>query len=186
MSKLYIPRVDIDKRIYDMSEDILKFYARNHPPALKEGLVIVAVLKGAAYFAVDLSRALYSRGILTEMEYVGIKSYKGPSTVSNNSPTMYLKPTRLLTGKHILVVDDIADTCQTLYFLRTELVNLHNPASIHSCVLLEKETEKACITTIAFRGFRIADVFVVGYGLDHDEDYRYLQHIQEIDPKPNA
>lgn len=176
----YLPSKNIHDRVVELADVIANYYKYNHPETDEEGIVAVTILKGAIFFACDLTRILYCCGLQTELEFVGMRSYAG--TVSNNSPRQYLKLSRNLKNRHILLIDDILDTGQTLFRVREELINLYKPKTINICVLLKKLRLKKRDISPDFYGFKIPDIFVVGYGLDYNERYRHMQHIQEFDP----
>lgn len=178
----YLPRSSIRERVSELADTIANYYMHKHPETAGEGIVAVIILKGAIFFAGDLTRILYCFGLRAELEFVGVRSYNGPVTISNNSPRQYLKPSQSLNNRHVLLIDDILDTGQTLFHIRTELINLHKPKTINTCVLLNKICLKKKSISPDFYGFEIPDIFVVGYGLDYNERYRHMQHIQEFDP----
>jgi len=179
---LWLPRNIIRPRVLELAEHIAFYYERRCPGAIEEGIVAITVLKGAIFFATDLIHELYNHNFRIELEFIGVKSYEGPATVSNNSPRQYLKPSRRLTDRHILLIDDIVDTGQTLKHIQIDLANVHRPKTLRTCVLLDKTSQRNSTCAVDFYGFRIPNVFVVGYGLDYKEQYRCLKHIQEIDP----
>ena len=135
------------------------------------GLVMVCVLKGAMIFASDLLRAL--RVEVHRVEFLRASSY-GSGTES--SGTVHVAGTldaERIAGRHVLVVDDIADTGHTCAAITDYVVRLA-PASLRYCALLDKQERRQVEVRCDYVGFSIPDHFVVGYGMDFDERYRGL------------
>ncbi|MEM9252814.1 MAG: hypoxanthine phosphoribosyltransferase [Planctomycetota bacterium] len=139
-------------------------------------LTIVPVLTGSMIFVADLIRCVPLR---MRIKVVAVSSYPGQATESVGPARMTAAlgslPDRL-DGQHLLVVDDILDSGQTLQFVRDELTK-RNPASFRSCVLLRKQRPEAMATPVDYVAFDIPDEFVVGYGLDYDDEYRNLPEV---------
>jgi hypoxanthine phosphoribosyltransferase len=135
-------------------------------------LTLVCVLKGAALFFADLVRAV---DLPVELEFIGVSSYAG-STESSGEVRLWMDIARPLAGKDVLLVEDIVDTGLTAAFL-VSLLQARSPKSLALCSLLEKPSRARTRVDIAYRGFVIDDVFVVGYGLDHDGRYRNLPYL---------
>jgi hypoxanthine phosphoribosyltransferase len=138
-------------------------------------LIMVGVLKGAFIFLADLAREL---SIPRSIDFMSVSSYTG--NVSGNVRLM-MDIRRDIEGKHVVLVEDIADTGRTLVYLM-ELLKTRRPASIRSCALVRKLDRMEHDIHIDYLGFDIPDVWVVGYGLDYDEQLRTLPYIGEIDP----
>ena len=143
-------------------------------------LVLVCVLKGAAIFASDLLRQLQTA--VRSVEYVRASSY-GSGTQSSGSVhiTGTLDAERI-TGQHVLIVDDIADTGHTCAAV-SDFIQGMNPASLRYCTLLDKPSRREATVQYDYVGFTIPNHFVVGYGMDLDERYRGLPAIYYF---PNA
>ncbi len=135
-------------------------------------LVIVAVLTGGLVFVADLVRALPMR---LRIGIAAVSSYPGRATKSRGPELVGALP-RDLAGRHVLLVDDILDTGRTLAMLRAE-VSKQGPASVGTCVLVRKQKPEALAMPCEYVGFDIPDEFVVGYGLDYDDEYRNLPFI---------
>ena len=135
------------------------------------GLVLVCVLKGAAVFAADLMRQLQAD--LLRVEYIRASSY-GSGTESSGAVSIEGTPLAVnITGRHVLLVDDISDTGHTLVAVSDHLREM-NPASLRLCTLLDKPERREVDITYDYVGFTIPNYFVVGYGMDLDERYRGL------------
>lgn len=132
------------------------------------GIVIIPVLTGALVFTADLIRQL---PIKLSLRLVAISSYPGKSMESKGVKIASELP-HDLAGKHVVIVDDILDSGQTLGVVR-ELIERQHPASVRCCVLLKKpESARKRHVEVEYVGFEIPDAFVVGYGLDYDGYYR--------------
>lgn len=138
-------------------------------------LTLVCVLKGAALFFADLVRAI---SIPVELEFIGVSSYAG-STETSGEVRISTDVSRPLLGKDVLLVEDIVDTGLTAAFL-VGLLQARNPRSLAVCTLLEKPSRARTRVDIAYRGFVIPDVFVVGYGLDIAERWRNLPYLAVV------
>lgn len=174
---------EIDRRLAALAEEITKDYA-------DKTLTLVCALKGAVIFMVDLARKL---GNNVEFEFIKVSSY-GDATSSSGNVTLSESSDWLqknndgsqsddkemvtdVAGKHILLVEDIADSGHTLAFLRKYITGL-NPASFKVCVLLDKPDRRVnSDAQYDYLGFSIPDEFVVGYGLDYAQRYRNLPFI---------
>ena len=138
-------------------------------------LIVVCVLKGALPFAADLLRQLT---VDVEVEFIRARSYaRNQSTGTVELPWF---PDRPLTGKHVLVVEDILDSGRTTQAI-CDHFERQGPASLSLCVLLDKAVPRAAPVRADFVGFAIEDRFVVGYGLDYEERYRQLPHIHVLE-----
>ena len=171
LEKVLIDQEALQARVVELGQQISCDYAG-------KDLVLVSVLKGGIIFLADLSRAIT---VPHAYELVGASSYKG-----GTSPTPHVRITKdvdeNLQDKHILLIEDIYDTGNTLHVVH-ELLGLHRPASIGVCALLWKDKPGRPDLEIKYRGFEIDDVFVVGYGLDYKEKYRNLNCIGVLKPE---
>lgn len=138
-------------------------------------LILVAVLRGSVYFAVDLSRCLTVPFIL---DFIGISSYGGVS-----APHGIVRITKDLESniahKNVLLLEDIVDTGLTLNYLRRNL-KTRNPASLRICAFLDMPTRRIANIPVDYCGFTLPDLYVVGYGLDHEEHYRNLEVVAAL------
>lgn len=142
-------------------------------------VVLMPILTGAIVFTADLIREMPLR---LSMRVVTVSSYPGATTVSKGAALRGAIPTDL-GGRHVVVVDDILDSGNTLALVR-ELVLEQNPASLRICVMLRKQVKRAASHDVhpQYVGFDIPDEFVVGYGLDYDGYYRNLPEIGVLEP----
>jgi hypoxanthine phosphoribosyltransferase len=141
-------------------------------------IVIIPVLTGSVVFTADLIRCLPMK---LSLELVAVSSYPGKSMESKGVRMRGDLPANL-EGKHVLIVDDILDSGQTLDVLK-RLVNEQRPASVRLCVLLRKPGKAKVELLPEYVGFDIPDEFVVGYGLDYDGFYRNLPEIATLRPE---
>ena len=136
-------------------------------------ILLLGTLKGAYIFLADLSRKITQT---TEIDFLKVSSY-GDSTSPLSQVKFDQSPSLSLTGKHVLLVEDIIDTGHTLAFLR-EYIKSQNPASLRVCALLDKpERREAELPPCEYLGFSIPDKFVVGFGLDYAQRYRNLPYV---------
>jgi hypoxanthine phosphoribosyltransferase len=142
-----------------------------------KSLVLLCVLKGSFVFAADLARAI---DLPLRVEFLGVRSY-GDDTRSSGVVQITQDLTRPIVGDHLLIVEDIVDTGLTLSYLREQLL-ARMPASVKVCALLHKPSRTVRPVEIDYLGFTVADVFVVGYGLDHAEQYRNLPYVGVLPP----
>lgn len=142
-------------------------------------LVLVCVLRGSAYFAVDLSRQLTIPFIL---DFIGISSY-GRGT----DPLGIVRITKDLdvniSGKEVLIIEDIVDTGLSLNYLLRNLKTRH-PAGLRVCSLLNVPARRIVAVPVDYQGFELPNIYAVGYGLDYHEQYRNLLEIAALIEEP--
>jgi hypoxanthine phosphoribosyltransferase len=139
-------------------------------------IVVVGVLRGAFMFMADLVRTIPRQ--LT-CDFLGVRSY-GDATVSSGVVEITSDLASPIEGRHVLLIEDIADTGLTLRYLQ-DMLRTRRPASLHTCVLMKKATLPVEIK-VDFTGFEAPNAFVVGYGLDAAQLYRNLPYIGVIEP----
>ncbi len=143
-------------------------------------LVLVGVLKGSFVFLADLARHL---SVPHRIEFIAVSSYGEEESVDHPGAVRLLMDVRHDIGhKHVLVVEDIVDTGLTLEYL-LRLLAARGPASLKACTLLHKPERSQVEVPLAYLGFEIPDVWVVGYGLDFAERHRTLPDICSIEPQ---
>lgn len=159
----------IQKRVREMGRQISQDYA-GRPPLL------VGILKGMACFMADLMRAI---SLPLTVDFMAISTYGG-----NGDETVRIVKDldRSIAGRHVLMVEDIVDTGMTLNYVLSYLSS-HRPASLQVCTLLDKRPRRLVDVPLAYVGFQIPDEFVVGYGLDYQEEYRNLPFIAVLRPR---
>jgi hypoxanthine phosphoribosyltransferase len=140
-------------------------------------ILLVGVLKGAVMVMADLARHF---GRHVEMDWMAISSY-GSGTKSSGVVRILKDLDTDISGRHVLVVEDIIDTGLTLSWLISNL-NSRGPASVEICTLLRKPEAQQMTVDVKYVGYDIPNEFVVGYGLDFDERYRNLRSIGTLAP----
>jgi hypoxanthine phosphoribosyltransferase len=135
-------------------------------------LVLICILKGAFVFLSDLIRYLE---IPVEIDFIRLASY-GSDQISSRNVRITKDIEIPIRGKDVLIVEDIVDTGWTLAYLVGKLAD-HRPKSVKICTLLDKQARREVKIQVDYLGFPVEDRFVVGYGLDADEKYRYLPDI---------
>jgi len=174
IERILIDRTRIATRIREMGAQIRGDYERVFREGGADGeIVLVPVLTGSIIFVADLMRELPHK---VRISVLGASSYPGSSTVSAGTVTLTGGLPDDLSGRHVLIVDDILDSGRTLRRIREE-VTRRQPQSVRACVLLRKTVPAAMNTPCEYVGFDIPDEFVVGYGLDYDNYYRNLPDI---------
>ncbi len=165
VEKILLNREEIAQKIKEMAEKINACYGQ-------EELVLVCILKGSVIFFSDLARELTCP---TVFDFMCVSSY-GSSVVSCGRVNIKKDLATDIAGKHVLLIEDILDTGNTLSALLPVLLE-RNPASLKLCCLLDKPDRRQKDVKVDFTGFSIPDEFVVGYGLDYNEAYRSLPYI---------
>jgi hypoxanthine phosphoribosyltransferase len=158
----------IMSRLDEMAHDISHDYAG-------QDLTVVAVLNGSLMFGADLLRRIE---MPLRLDCLSVSSYHGASTTG----IVRFNQDRLpdVQGRHVLLLDDILDSGNTLHAIRDRFLRETNPLSVKICVLLRKDVPRARELEADYIGFDIANEFVVGYGLDYMERFRNLPYIGVI------
>ncbi len=163
-----IGRRRIRQRVRELAQQIEGDYQGRH-------LLLLGILKGSFVFLADLMRHLR---LPVEVDFVGAASY-GHRARSAGAITLYHRPRLPIKGRHVLLVEDIVDTGITLAQLVKHLQEM-GPASLRVCALLRKKKEGQAQVEVHYLGFEIPDEFVVGYGLDCQEQFRHLPDIWTV------
>jgi hypoxanthine phosphoribosyltransferase len=141
-------------------------------------LLLVGVLKGAVMVMADLARAMH---LPVQMDWMAVSSY-GSGTKSSGVVRILKDLDADISGRHVLIVEDIIDSGLTLSWLVGNLKSRH-PASVEICAMLRKPSSSQMDVEVAYTGFEVPDEFVVGYGLDYAERYRNLPFIGTLAPE---
>jgi hypoxanthine phosphoribosyltransferase len=161
-TKVIITREEIAKRIDELAAEVRRDYKDKNP-------ILIGVLKGSFVFLSDLVRAM---NIPVEVDFMRVSSY-GACTETSGKIKLVQGLKIPIKGRHVLVVEDIVDGGLTVNFL-LDYVKRRKPASLKLCTLFDKPSRRKVEVPIDYRGFTIPDAFVVGYGLDCNQQYRYL------------
>jgi len=138
-----------------------------------KNLLLVSILKGGAVFMADLMRQIK---LPCAIDFMVVSSYGGANTVSTGLVKIVKDLDEDLTGKDLLIVEDILDTGITLSHL-VPMLKLRSPNSVRLCTILSKPSRRKADIEPDYLGFEVPDEFVVGYGLDYDERYRNLPYV---------
>lgn len=141
-------------------------------------LIVVGILRGAALFMADLIREI---DLPMEIDFMAVSSY-GVATKSSGVVRILKDLDSTITGKDVLIVEDIVDSGLTLKYI-VENLQSRKPNSIKICTLLDKPSRRVAGIDVQYNGFVIPDEFVVGYGLDYGEKYRNLPYIGVLKPE---
>ncbi len=158
--KVLMSEEQLQKRVREMGDELYDRFHDKDP-------IFVGVLKGCFIFMADLVRAAQ---IKSEIEFIGVSSYNN-GTKSSGVVQITRDLQKDITGRHIIVVEDILDSGNTLYFLKNYLTT-KGAASITIVTLLDKPARREKPITADLAGFEVPDEFVVGYGLDYAQQYR--------------
>ncbi|MFN8126177.1 MAG: hypoxanthine phosphoribosyltransferase [Candidatus Nanopelagicales bacterium] len=170
LSEVLIDEPTLNRRIRQLADALAADYEGRQ-------ILFVGVLKGAVMFMADLARAMPSS---VEMDFMAVSSY-GYGTQSSGVVRILKDLDVPLEGRDVVLVEDIIDSGLTLsWLLRT--LSARNPASLEVCALLRKRDALQVDVDIKYVGFDIPNAFVVGYGLDHAQQYRNLSVIATLDP----
>src|SRR5215472_17279507 len=171
LKEVLIPASRLQERVAELAAEIDAEYAECD-------LLLVGVLKGAVMIMADLARAMR---LPVEMDWMAVSSY-GSGTKSSGVVRILKDLDADISGRHVLIVEDIVDSGLTLSWLVGNLRS-RQPASLRLCVLLRKPGAARMDVDVAYTGFDIANEFVVGYGLDYAERYRNLPFIGTLAPE---
>lgn len=165
IKQILLTKEQIDDRVSEMGKQISEDYAG-------KDLVVIILLKGAAWFATDLTREI---DIPLRVDFMVASSY-GDGTSTSGSVKVRLDISENITGKHVLLIDDIIDSGVTFAAI-SNMLKVHKPASLKTVALCDKSERRVNGLQADYVGFNIPDEFVVGYGLDYAGDYRNLPYI---------
>ena len=141
-------------------------------------IMLISVLRGSFVFMADLCRAI---DLPCTLDFMAVSSY-GKGTKSSGQVQITKDLSEDISGRHVIVIEDILDSGNTLSYLLRLLEHRH-PASIRLCTLLDKPDRRTKPVQVHYSGFTIPDAFVVGYGLDYAEKYRNLPYIGILKPE---
>ena len=168
--KVLIEKEKLEKRIEELATEIQKDY-------LGEDILVICILKGSLYFTVDLTKKINNNKL--EIDFMRISSY-GDELTSSGKINIIKDLETDINGRNVLVVEDIIDTGNTLYYLK-DILEKRNPRSLKICTLLDKKSRRIKNVVPEYIGFEIEDKFVVGYGLDYKDCFRNLPFIGYVD-----
>lgn len=155
----------VDKRIRELGEEISRDYAGKQ-------IHLICVLKGGVFFMCELAKRIT---VPVSMDFMCVGSY-GDGTKSSGVVRIAKDLDEAIEGKEVLIVEDIIDSGNTLYYLM-DVLQKRKPASLRLCTLLDKPERRVKDVKVDYTGFEIPDEFIVGYGLDYAQKYRNLPYI---------
>jgi hypoxanthine phosphoribosyltransferase len=170
LGETLIEAASIGRRVAELAAAIDAHYSDVDRP-----IVLLCVLTGSLIFTSDLARALT---VPVEIDCVAVRSY-GAGTVSAGAIQLVTQPNASLTGRDVLIVEDIVDTGNTISFLQAYLAEA-GARSVKVVALLNKTARREHPLEVDWTGFNIPDRFVVGYGLDYGERYRNLADVRAL------
>ena len=170
LKEVLITQEQLSKRTTELAAQIDADYAGRE-------LLLVGVLKGAVMVMADLARAMH---LPVQMDWMAVSSY-GSGTKSSGVVRILKDLDADISGRHVLIVEDIIDSGLTLSYLMRNL-EAREPASLEICALLTKPERREIEVPVRYVGFEIPNRFVIGYGLDFGERYRNLPYVGVLDP----
>ena len=170
VEKILFSQEQLQARVRELGAQITRDYAGKE-------VAVAAILRGSYVFMADLTRAIE---LPITVDFMSVSSY-GSGTSSSGQVEIKKDLSDPIEGKELLIVEDILDSGNTLYYL-SDVLRARKPASIRICTLLDKPDRRAKPIRADYVGFAIPDAFVVGYGLDYDEKYRNLPYIGILKP----
>jgi hypoxanthine phosphoribosyltransferase len=168
LARIVFDAQTIAKRVAELGQEITTAYPDGE-------LLVLGLLKGSFIFLSDLVRRI-DRPL--QVDFLVAASY-GAGTVSSGDVRLLYDPETELAGRHILLVEDIVDTGRTLNRL-VEMLRERRPRSLEMCALLHKHVAEHLVLEPRFVGFDAPRAFLVGYGLDHSENFRHLPYIASL------
>ncbi len=172
IKKILISEAQLQARIRELGQQLTADYAGKNP-------VVIGVLKGVVIFYADMIRQLQ---VPCQMDFMWVSSYAG--TDSTGNLVVRKDISTQIKGRHVLILEDIYDTGNSLTFIREHLLE-KEPASLRICTLLDKPSRRKAGITLQpeYVGFTVPNEFVVGYGLDYNEHYRNLPYVGVLKPE---
>ena len=167
--KVLISEEEVDARIRELGEKISKEYEGKQ-------IHLICVLKGGVFFMCELAKRIT---VPVSMDFMCVGSY-GDGTKSSGVVRLAKALDEAIENKEVLIVEDIIDSGNTLYYLM-DVLRQRKPASLRLCTLLDKPDRRVKDVHVDWTGFEIPDEFVVGYGLDYAQKYRNLPYIGVVE-----
>ena len=170
LDAILVSETAIKRRLKKLGADIAAVYG-------SQEITVIAIINGAIFFTADLLREIANP---VRLDCIRISSYRN-ATKSAGKPKLLHSLSLEIANRHVLLIDDILDTGKTLTVV-VDVIKKLRPASLRTCVLLDKKGRREVEFSADFVGFQIPDKFVVGYGLDFAERYRNLRCIGVLKP----
>ncbi len=175
LEKIILTEEQIQQRIKELGAEISRDYDGKE-------LLIICILRGGVMFTTDIVRQI---SVPLAIEFMAVSSYGTGVRKSEGEVRITLDLNSSITDKHVLILEDIIDSGNTLASV-IDMLKTRNPASLYICTLLDKYERREVEVPIRYCGFKIKNEFVFGYGLDMDEFYRNLPFIGVVNPEKYA
>lgn len=170
--KVLVTEEQLKAKVQELGEQISRDYEG-------KDLLLVSILKGSVVFMADIMRAIK---VPNAIDFMVVSSYGGANTTTTGLVKIIKDLDSDLTGKDVLIVEDILDTGVTLSKL-VPMLQMRHPNSVKICAILDKPERRKADIHADYLGFQVPDEFVVGYGLDYDEKYRNLPYVGVLKPE---
>ncbi len=170
--KVLVTEEQLKAKVQELGEQISRDYEG-------KDLLLVSILKGSVVFMADIMRAIK---VPNAIDFMVVSSYGGANTTTTGLVKIIKDLDSDLTGKEVLIVEDILDTGVTLSKL-VPMLEMRHPNSVKICAILDKPERRKADIHADYLGFQVPDEFVVGYGLDYDEKYRNLPYVGVLKPE---
>ena len=174
LAEVLVDEASLQARIKELGAEISRDYSGTN-----DALLLICILRGGVPFLVDLMRSITVPHML---DFMAISSYGKGARESSGNVRLTMDLQTNIRDKHVILVEDIIDSGHTIASV-LELLETRQPKSLKVCTLLDKAERREAVVPIHYRGFRIPNKFVFGYGLDLDEYYRNLTFIGVVDLK---
>lgn len=171
LKEVLIDEAQLQARIVELGKKLTEDYSD------MDDLLLVCILKGGVMFLCDLTRHI---DVPHEIDFLAVSSYGTGVRSSTGKVRIDMDLTTEVTGRHLLIVEDIIDTGHTLRFVM-DMLQARQPASLRLCTLLDKPGRREVDINVEYVGFTIENKFVFGYGLDLDERFRNLPFVGVVD-----
>lgn len=166
--KVLISEKEINERLDEIAKQLMEEYKGKE-------LMFLCILKGSIFLTVELAKRIKNN---IQFEFIEVSSYQGHESTGKIKVNKDI--THSIEGKEVIVIEDIVDTGRTLTYLKEYLLQ-KKPASLKICTLLDKPSRRILPIEADYIGFVIEDKFVVGYGLDDEQNYRNLNYIGYVE-----
>lgn len=166
--KILISEEQINRRLDELAGKIMEDYKG-------KDIVFLCILKGSVFFTVELAKRIKNN---VQFEFIEVSSYKGHESTGKININKDI--TETIRGKDVIIIEDIIDTGRTLSFLKEYLLE-KMPSTLKICTLLDKPSRREKPIEADYLGFTIENKFVIGYGLDDEQNYRNLNYIGYIE-----
>lgn len=170
IKEIVISEEELQNKITELAKQISADYT-------DKDLLLICVMNGSVFFSVDLIKQLT---VKADLDFISVASYD--RTQSTGKVTLHRDISTDITDKDVIIIEDILDSGRTFAFL-LEHIKSKNPKSLKACSLLDKPDRRVTEVNLDYTGFVIPDVFIVGYGMDYEQQYRQLPFIGELKPE---